>query len=170
MVSPIPHRRLRMPLGTPFTKGNQLSKGKGRGSSPTALTLLKLQLISRTGMLPLDFMTAVYRDQLYDDYVERLLEDGKTKYYEPAPKAKKITVTLDQRISCAAHAAAYIHKKMPVGIEVKDRNTANLHSQRLSGMSVGDLSQLLQFIDSLGVVADAARLPVTLEHGEQPST
>ena len=166
-MSAISHRRK---FGIPFQKGNQASKGKGRGSSPTALTVLKLQLISRTGMLPLDFMTAVYRDELYDNYVERLLEEGKTKYFEPAPEAKKIIVTLDQRISCAAHAAAYIHKKMPVGIEMKDRNTANLHSSRLAGMSVQRLTELLEFMDSLGVAADIARLPATFENGSaQPS-
>ena len=137
----------------PGQSGNP--KGRPKGAKDK-LTEHKHQLIASSGMTPVEFLTFVYRDQLYDKYVEKLSTDSKTTYFERAPDAKKIDVTMNQRISCAMGAAPYIHKKMPIGIEVKDKNTAIISTEKLRAMSEKDLGVLLDFMDRFGLSVDLA--------------
>lgn len=143
--------------GRPFGPNNPPPKQRGRTpGSKNKITELKLALIASSGMTPLDFMTFVYRDQLYDKYVETLAPDGKTVMFEKAPDAKKIDVNMNQRISCAVSAAPYVHKKMPVGIEVKDKNTAIISTEKLRSMKEEELAKLLDFMDRFGLSVDLA--------------
>lgn len=151
----------RIPRGRTHTSGafKKGQSGNPRGRPPgkkNALTETKHQLISSSGMTPVEFLTFVYRDQLYDSYVEKLAADSKTTYFEKAPNAKKIDVSMNQRISCAMGAAPYIHKKMPVGIEVKDKNTAIISTEKLRNMSEKELGGLLDFMDKFGLTVDLA--------------
>lgn len=127
--------------------------GRPKGSK-NKLTTIKHALIASSGMTPVEFLTFVYRDQLYDNYVEKLASDSKTTYFEKAPGAKKIEVTLNQRVTCAVSAAPYVHKRMPIGIEVKDKNTAIISTEKLRDMSEDKLGQLLDFMDQFGLTID----------------
>lgn len=118
------------------------------------MTVRKAAILSRTGMLPLDFMVAVYRDQLYEDYIRNQTPDGRVTYWTPAPGARKLRVELNQRLSAATSAAPYMHKKMPVGIEVGNRSTTLITAEALRGISSDELSNLLTLMDRLGVGAE----------------
>lgn len=120
-------------------------------------------LISTSGMTPLEFLTFAYRNQLFDKYVEKLADDGRTVVYEPDPKAKQIDVPLQLRVTCAQGAAPYVHKKMPVGIEVKEKNAAVISTDKLRSMKTEDLGKLLDFMDRFGLSLDLAS---TAEVGE----
>lgn len=157
-LAKIPPRTPR-PNGRRRTSFKSGQSGNPAGRPPGAknkLTEMKHQLIASSGMTPVEFLTFVYRDQLYDSYTEKLASDGRTTYFERAPNAKKIDVTLNQRISCALGAAPYIHKKMPVGIELKDKNTAIISTEKLRGMKEHELGALLDFMDKFGLSVDLA--------------
>lgn len=145
----------------PGKSGNPSGRPKGLQNK---LTETKHQLIASSGMTPVEFLTFVFRDQLYDNYIEKLSGDNKTTYFEKAENAKKIDVSLNQRISCAMGAAPYIHKKMPIGIEVKDKNTAIISTEKLRSMKEEDLGKLLDFMDRFGLTVDLA---ATSEVGDQ---
>lgn len=131
----------------------QNAKGRPQGSK-SRMTLVKVRILARTGMLPLDFMTAVFRDELYDDYMQRVAKDGRTTYWVPAPQAKKIPVELSHRLAAATSAAPYIHKKMPVGIEVGNRNATIITADKLRNISSEELANLLDLMDRMGVGAE----------------
>lgn len=134
-------------------KPGQVGNPNGRPAGiPNQLTTLKRQLLSRTGMMPLDFLIAVYRDKLYEEYDEELASDQKTIIFKPKEGSQKIEVTVQQRITCAVSAAPYMHKKMPVGVEVNaNRNAAIISSEKLRSMSTQKLGQLLDMMDELGI-------------------
>jgi hypothetical protein len=100
-------------------------------------------------MMPLDFLVAVYRDELYTAYERHVLPDGKTAFFVKAPRAKKITVELNQRITCASNAASYLHKKMPVGIEVPQGGETSVTAGALASLPQKSLAMLLNLIDQV---------------------
>lgn len=110
-----------------------------------------VRIMARTGMMPIDFMTAVYRDQLYEDYEQRVAEDGRTLYYVPKPGAERIRVDVNTRLAAAVSAARYVHRPMPVGIEVGGRNEVGLTLERLRALSGEELDGALRLLDKLGV-------------------
>lgn len=114
-------------------------------------------------MMPLDFMTAVYRDQLYSDYDQHVAEDGVTLYFTPKADAEKIEVTLQQRIICATNAAPYVHKKQPVGIELGDKGRRIITADAIAKMSNEQIENLLGLMDMLGLTPE-------FEGFETPST
>lgn len=137
-----------------FKKGDERINRKGRPKgSRDKLTDTKIRLIAKTGMMPLDFMTAVYRDQLYTDYDTHIADDGVTTYFTPKADAERIEVTLQQRIICATNAAPYVHKKMPVGIEVGDAAHRTITADAIAKMSSEQIEALLGLMDMLGLRA-----------------
>ena len=130
-----------------------------RTGSRTFLTNLRRSIIAKTGMLPLDFLTAVYRDELWSAYEQQVAADGSSIYYVPTKTAKRIVVTLDQRISAAGTAAPYVHRKMPQGIEVSDKGSKQLLATSLRGLPTKELLLLSSLLDKL----DATRAPPALK-------
>lgn len=127
--------------------------GRGRGVK-AIITEAKIRVMARTGMLPLDFLTAVYRNQLYEDYEERMAEDGKTIYFTPKKGAKRIHCEIMPRLAAASTAAPYIHKKMPVGIEMGNRNAAIITAEKLRGLTNQQLEVFLELLGRLGIGAE----------------
>lgn len=143
-----------------FKKGQRANpNGRPKGSK-NKITETKIRLIAQTGMMPLDFMTAVYRDQLYSDYDVKIADDGVTQYFTPKTNekgeivAEKIDVSLQQRIICATNAAPYVHKKMPVGIEMGDKGRRMITADAISRMSTEQIEQFLKLLDMLGIVPE----------------
>ncbi len=133
------------------------------------LTEVKLRLMATTGMTPLEFLTAVYRDQLYDDYDINVL-DEKKMLVELLPKrdpdtgelvAKKVPLKIEHRIAAATSAAPYVHRKMPIGIDGGEgKPLAVVTADKLAQMSNEELDQMFTVLDRLGIGA-------TFEGGEQ---
>ena len=153
--APLPARP-KPPDGVRFKPG-QVANPRGRPpGSKNKQDVLKNQIISSTGMTPLEFLTFAYRNQLYAEYIEELASDGKTVLFKPKPSAAKIEVPLQLRASCAQSAAPYVHKKMPIGVEVKERNAAYLSTEKLRSMSSKQLENFLAFMDQFGMHVDLA--------------
>lgn len=142
-------------------------KGRPKGSKHK-VTEEKIEIIARTGMMPLDFLTAVYRDELYDRYITEMLPDGRTQVFKPDPKALRIRCKLPQRIQAATSAAAYVHKKMPVGIEVSDKNQRLATAQRLALLSQQQLDALVQVLDQIAPLEEEPQGRL-LEHQPDPA-
>lgn len=149
----------------PKRKGTFVKNDPRRGRRPKGaknkLTETKVMLMAKTGMMPLDFMTAVYRNQLYDEYDVNVADDGVTQYFTPKtdPKtgeivAEKIDVTLQQRIICATNAAPYVHKKQPVGIEMGDQGKRTITADAIAKMPTEQIEAFLSMLDALGLKAE----------------
>lgn len=136
-------------VGHRFKKGKSGNpKGRPKGKK-SRITEAKIEIIARTGMMPIDFMTAVYRDELYDEYVTELLADGRTQVFRPAPKAKRIKCKVSERLSAARDAAPYVHRRQPVGIEVSDKNARLIAAQKLAELPTDKLELLLTMLDQI---------------------
>jgi hypothetical protein len=137
-------------------------KGRPKGAK-NRITEAKIKIIARTGMMPLDFLTAVYRDELYDRYISEMMPDGRTMSYRPAPNAKRIKVGLPQRIVAATNAAPYVHRKMPIGVEVTDKNQRLVLAQRLAELPSEQLEMLAMLLNQ---VAPEQQEPKLIGSGE----
>jgi len=132
------------------------------------VTQNKVRIMARTGMLPLDFLTAVYRDELYEDYTQLTTEDGRATYFTPKEGAKKITVTMSQRIVAANSAAPYVHKKMPIGIEMSNKNNAVVTAAALAKLGTDELELFLDILDRMNLDAftDLGEAPKLIGAGD----
>lgn len=142
--------------------------GNPKGPGPhirTVLQAAKLRIMARTGMMPLDFMTAVYRNELYEEYDQRVAEDGRTLYFTPRTESVKIEVPVQMRLAAAAYAAPYVHRKMPVGLELQGRNAMGLTAERLRELSGQELTEMLRLMDKLGVAVDVSGASMMDESG-----
>ena len=151
-----------------FTKESASAAGKKGGrpaGSKATVSDAKRLFLAQTGQTPLEFLTAVYRDQLYSEYdVEEV--DAKKGLFRVWPKldpvtgdlAKgvvKISVELGQRISAATAAAPYVHRKMPIGIDGGEgKPLAFVSADRLAELSDAELAKLLDVLGRLGVGAE----------------
>lgn len=132
---------------------------KGETGNPTGrptsarelVTKASVRIMARTGMLPLDFMTAVYRNALYEDYDQQVAEDGRTLYFTPKPGAERVLCGLETRLSAAIACAHYVHKRMPVGIELGERGAVGLTAERLKRLSSQELDEMMRILDKIGV-------------------
>jgi hypothetical protein len=150
---------------------------KGKSANPNGrqpglknkLTALKLRLMASTGMTPLEFLTAVYRDQLYDDYDVNVI-DEKRMVVELLPKcdpktgeltAKKVELKIEHRIAAATSAAPYVHRKMPIGIDGGEgKPLAVVTADKLATMTNAELDSMFAVLDRLGIGA-------SIDGGEQ---
>jgi hypothetical protein len=157
-----------------FAKGDPRAAEAGRkgglmGGRPagakSVVSEAKIKFLAQTGQTPLEFLTAVYRDQLYSEYdVEEV--DAKKGLFRVWPKldpitgglakgVTKISVELGQRISAATAAAPYVHRKMPIGIDGGEgKPLAFVSADRLAELSDAELAKLLDVLGRLGVGAE----------------
>ena len=136
--------------------------GRGPGVK-SVMTDAKIRYLSMQGQTPLEFLTAVYRDQLYSEYeVEEL--DKKRGLARVFPKidpitgdiiAEKITVRLEQRIAAATSAAPYVHRKKPIAIDGGDGKPISfISAAQLATLKDDELDKLLTILGKLNVGAD----------------
>jgi len=167
-----PTSKRRDPSTYGFKKGDPKTveaakKGAQMGGRPLGVTNMiseaKRRWLNITGMSPLDFLTAVYRDQLYDDYEVEVVDEkkGVVKVFprlDPVTGqvlAKKIPVELDKRIAAATAAAPYVHRKRPIGIDGGDGKPISfISADRLANLSNEELAKLLEVMGKLGVGAE----------------
>lgn len=143
---------------------------KGKSGNPNGrpvgaksfLTEHQLRVMATTGMTPLEFLTAVYRDQLYTDYDVRII-DEKRALAEVMPKRNpetgevvpKVLLKIEHRIAAATSAAPYVHRKMPIGIDGGEgKPMAIVTADKLAAMSNAELDQMFAILDRLGITAD----------------
>jgi len=124
-------------------------------STKRVLSTAQRLLIFRTGLSPLEFLCFVYRDYLFEDYEPGHLYEGSgLPPWIPKPDAKKIDVTIDQRIQAAVTAAPYLHSKMPIGIQRIDAPPVMLDQAKLASLPPAELDALLNMFAKLGVSED----------------
>lgn len=143
--SPVKSERRRRAL---FTSETAPRQGKPKGVKDK-LTRRKVEIIANTGMMPVDFFAMVMRDQLYNDYT--MTEIGSVKSFSPAPGAKKLLVTLQQRLQAANSLAPYVHKRMPIAIEGGDKPLTFIDAGKLAQLSVAELEAFVALMERLGV-------------------
>ncbi len=144
-------------------KGGQAG-GRPQGAK-SVVSEAKVKFLAQTGQTPLEFLTAVYRDQLYSEYdVEEV--DAKKGLFRVWPRldpvtgdlakgVHKVSVELGQRISAATAAAPYVHRKMPIGIDGGEgKPLAFVSADRLAELSDAELAKLLDVLGRLGVGAE----------------
>lgn len=145
-------------------KNPPVSAGRGRPpGSKSKITDAKLRFLAQTGQTPLEFLTAVYRDQLYDEYEVEVV-DAKRNVVHVFPKldpitgdvaAQKIKVDLGQRIQAATSAAPYVHRKKPIGIDGGEGKPVSFVSAaQLAALSDEELDKLLSVLGKLQVGAE----------------
>jgi hypothetical protein len=127
------------------------------------ITAHKLRLMATTGMTPLEFLTAVYRDQLYVDYDVEVVDAqrGLAQFFpkmDPATgelATEKVELKIEQRIAAATSAAPYVHRKKPIGIDGGEGKPLTvLTADKLATLSNQELDNLLQVFGKLGVGAE----------------
>lgn len=143
------------------TKGSRAG-GRPLGSK-SKITDAKLRFLAQTGQTPLEFLTAVYRDQLYDEYEVEVI-DAKRNVVHVYPKldpltgevaAEKVKVDLGQRIQAATSAAPYVHRKKPIGIDGGEgKPIAMVSAAQLAQLSDEELDKLLSVLGKLQVGAE----------------
>lgn len=144
--------------------GSPISNKTGRPlGSRSKITDAKLRFLAQTGQTPLEFLTAVYRDQLYDEYEVEVI-DAKRNVVHVYPKldpitgdvaAEKVKVDLGQRIQAATSAAPYVHRKKPIGIDGGEgKPIAMVSAAQLAQLSDDELDKLLSVLGKLQVGAE----------------
>jgi hypothetical protein len=157
--------------------------GDGTGNSVPAVkqtvTAHKLRLMATTGMTPLEFLTAVYRDQLYQDYDVEVVDEAKglAQFFPKVDPVtgelatSKVELKIEQRIAAATSAAPYVHRKKPIGIDGGEgKPLAIVTADKLATLSDGELDKLLTVFGKLGVGAEFeghAQRPYGIEAEDQ---
>lgn len=145
---------VRKPLKHAFKKGNQAAKGHSRTGSKKGITIAQRKFLASTGLTPMQFLSFVYRNELYSDYqFKRLRTATGDVLVAPLPKpgARRIPCDLNHRLSAAAHISPYVHKKMPVAIEGSASPFPTVSPDRLANLSEAELNALLIIMDKLGI-------------------
>lgn len=137
----------------PGVSGNP--KGRPKGAKNT-IRDWKVYHINETGMTPLDFLTAVYRDEVYTKFDRHVGADGRSFYFTKAKGAKRIPAGLKERLTAAANAAVYVHKRMPVGVEVSDPSGKLITADQLAKLSDKEITALLTIMNKLNIVPEVA--------------
>lgn len=145
----------------PGVSGNP--KGRPTGAK-TIYRDWKVHHINETGMTPLDFLTAVYRDELYTKFDKHLGGDGHSFYFTKAKGARRIPASLQQRLTAAANAAVYVHRRMPVGVEVSDPSGKLITADQLSKLSDKEITALLTIMTKLNITPAVEVPGLTLAH------
>lgn len=149
------------------------------GNQRRTLTAQKLRLMATTGMTPLEFLTAVYRDQLYTEYDVEVVDASKglAQFYPKMDPTtgellcEKVNLKIEQRIAAATSATPYVHRKMPIGIDGGEgKPLAVVTADRLAQLSDAELDNLLNVFGKLGVGAQFEgheQRPYGIDTGEE---
>lgn len=144
--------------------GAEAIRGRPIGAKST-ISQAKIKMLAIHGQTPLEFLTAVYRNQLYSDYDVEVVDEAKglARVY---PKLDPITGALDcqhipveieRRIAAATAAAPYVHRKRPIGIDGGEGKPLTFVSaDQLSKLSDDELGKLLEVMSKLGIGAEFA--------------
>lgn len=145
-------------------KGGAATRGRPIGAKST-ISQAKIKLLSIHGQTPLEFLTAVYRNQLYSDYDVEVVDEAKglARVY---PKIDPITgdldcehipVEIERRIAAATAAAPYVHRKRPIGIDGGEGKALTfISADQLTKLSDTELAKLLEVMSKLGIGAEFA--------------
>ncbi len=136
---------------------------------------MKRRMLAKSGMTPLDFLTAVYRDELYDDYephqFTEVADDKLLPYarvWKPTDNARRVKVNLDQRIVAANQAAPYFHSKRPVQLNLGNAGNvtpASMTQEQMSALTTEELEAIIRAGEVLGTLPSTGRNMVTLSEG-----
>lgn len=176
-----PKQVAQSPFNDPAKARAAGAKGKAgrREGSKNVVSEAKIRFLAQTGQTPLEFLTAVFRNQLYSEYEVEVI-DEKRGLAKCHPKLHPVTgeldcehipVELEKRIAAATAAAPYVHRKMPIGIDggAEGKPIALVSADRLAELSDEQLAKLLEVLGTLGIGAEfagaAPRVP-TLGEGE----
>lgn len=99
-------------------------RATSEGATKTALSKARVKYMELTGQTPLEFLTAVYRNQLYTEY-QTMIVDQARGLSRAEPKqdeagniiADQIHCPATMRMAAAIAAAPYVHRKQPIGID-----------------------------------------------------
>jgi hypothetical protein len=183
-LTPEQHRELKKKtldrIRTTGHSTNGDGSGNAVGGARSAITAHKLRLMATTGMTPLEFLTAVYRDQLYQEYDVEIVDEAKglAQFYpkmDPVTgelATAKVELKIEQRIAAATSAAPYVHRKKPIGIDGGEGKPLTVvTADRLAQLSNAELDNLLQVFGKLGVGAEfegGAQRPYGIEPEDNP--
>lgn len=133
---------------------------------------MKRRMLAKSGMTPLDFLTAVYRDELYDDYEpvqftevadDRLLPYARV--WKPTDDARRVKVNLDQRIVAANQAAPYFHSKRPVQLNLGNAGSvapASMTDEQMEALTTEELEAIIRAGEVLGTLPSTGKNMVRL--------
>lgn len=159
------------PRKTPFVdpaKASEAGKKGAAGRPQGAKSLIseaKHKFLALSGQTPLEFLTAVYRDQLYSEYEVEVVDEKKglarvwPKLHPVTGEldCTKIPVELEKRIAAATAAAPYVHRKKPIGIDGGEGKALTfISADQLAKLDDKELSQLLEIMGRLGIGAEFA--------------
>lgn len=123
---------------------------------------MKRRILAKSGMTPLDFLTAVYRDELYDDYepvqIVEVMDPKLLPYariWKPTEAARRVRLSTDQRIAAANMAAPFFHSKRPVQVNVGNAGDVRPHSmtkEQMENMTDEELSLVIKAGEVLGAL------------------
>lgn len=104
----------------PPWKPGQSGNPKGRPiGAKQKVSLAKFAHYRDTGMLPMDFLMAVMRDELYTGY-DAVGPSANVLGFQRKRNSSRVAVNIDQRIEAAKAAAPYFHRKQPIAIASAD--------------------------------------------------
>jgi hypothetical protein len=151
-----------------WAKGGNPAWKEGSGNpagrpahAKTKMANERAKFIANTGMTPLDFLTVVYRDQLYDDYDVEIINPVSglsrcTPRVDPMTGeiiAEHIPMGIKERIAAASQVAPYMHRKMPIGIDDGRGGPIQFAtSEQLAKLSDDDLASLQKVMSAIGAV------------------
>ena len=159
-------KRKKVGLAPPFKKGHD-PRRYVMVPRLQRVSDMKRRMLAKSGMTPLDFLTAVYRDELYDDYEptqftevadEKILPYARV--WKPTDTARRVKVNLDQRIVAANQAAPYFHSKRPVQLNLGNAGNvtpASMTDEQMDALTTEELEAIIRAGEVLGTLPSTGK-------------
>lgn len=110
----------------------------------------KQRYVYDSGMTPVDFLVAVYRNELYTKFDKHLGADGRSFVFTPAKGAKHVPADLSTRVTAASQAAVYLHRRMPIAIDGGEGKPITLATaNELARMPEAELQKLAHMLETV---------------------